>query len=240
MKRIISLLVILGLLVGVAGVYSADAAAKKVMKKKVMKKKAVKKAAPKKAMPAPSPVAPLPPPPPPTVVAPAPAPVAAGALFGLGVNSLLKLDYGNYGKGMLGTIVLRGDVVLDDIVGLGSMVGLSSKSVKYTVGLGGLYGRDVSDNLWRAIPIYFGGIINIPADVMGGIESYLSGGLNYPISGTKTGVIGGGISYGIKGDLGLGLGGKTSVELGWSIVRATNPTRSSKGLTISVGQDLAL
>src|SRR3989338_307058 len=167
MKRLIGLLVVLGFFVGVAGVYTADAAVKKVVKKKVVKK-VVKKAAPKKVAPRafPAPVAPAPPPPPPVAVRPAPAAVSAG-LFGWGINTSLGGAYVNTGKGSLsGSIGLSGDWILDDFVGLGPMVGLSAKAVKYTVGLGGFYGGGGL----KAIPVRAGGIIMLPADMMGGLE----------------------------------------------------------------------
>ncbi|MFA5113551.1 MAG: hypothetical protein WC529_04565, partial [Candidatus Margulisiibacteriota bacterium] len=87
-------------------------------------------------------VAPVPPPTPAAPVAPAPvvAPANAG-LFGMGMNTLLTGSYINTGKGSIsGSIGAMYSLVLDDFVGLGSMVGLGAKSINYTVGLGGFYG----------------------------------------------------------------------------------------------------
>lgn len=248
MKRLIALLVVLGFFVGIAGIYTADAAvakaaAKKVVKKVVAKKvvkKAVKKAAPKKApapvapAPPPPPVAPLPPPPPPAPVVVRPA--APAGLLGMGINTSLTGLYINTGKGSIsGSIGARGDVLLDDFVGLGSMVGLSANAIKYKAGLGAVYGGGGM----KAIPLYAGGVINLPADMMGGLETYLTGGLNYVIYGNNkaTGKIGGDVAVGMNIDLGLGLG-KTGIELGWGAVRSDTVT--SKGIMLSVSQPIVL
>jgi hypothetical protein len=182
------------------------------------------------------------PPPPPPVAPVPPAPVVArpaapsGGLFGMGINTCLSGQYLNTGKGQLsGSVGLKGDMVLDDFVGLGSMVGLGANAVKYKVGLGGYYGGGGL----KAIPVYAGGIINLPADMMGGLETYLTGGLNYVVYGNSTtsGNIGGDVYFGINADLGLGLG-KTGFEVGYSVVRSN--TVSSKGIAISVTQPIVL
>ncbi|MFA5113552.1 MAG: hypothetical protein WC529_04570, partial [Candidatus Margulisiibacteriota bacterium] len=123
-------------------------------------------------------------------------------------------------------------LVLDDFVGLGSMVGLGAKSINYTVGLGGFYGGGGL----KAIPVRAGGIIALP---LAGLDSYLAGGLNYVVYGNSTtsGNIGGDAALGIKADLGLGLG-KTGFELGYSVVRSKTVT--SKGLSLSVSQPIGL
>lgn len=245
MKKLIALLVVLGFMVGVAGIFTAEAATAKVAKKavkKVMKKKAMKKAAPKaapkKAAPAPTPVAPIAPPPPPVAPIAPRAPIVAKpatpALFGLGVNTALTGGYISTGKGSLsGSFVARGDVMLDDMVGLGPMVGLSANSIKYSVGLGYVAGGI------KAVPLYVGGIINLPADAMGGIETYLAGGLNYTVygNGSNPGGLGGDASIGVKVDLGLGLG-KTGIALGWGAVKSKTVT--SKGFMFSVSQPITL
>lgn len=182
-------------------------------------------------------------PPPPPPVAPVPsAPVVAApaapsaGLFGMGINTVLSGAYINTGKGQIsGSVGLSGDWVLDDFVGLGPMVGLSANSVKYTVGLGGFYGGGGL----KAIPVRAGGIIMLPADWMGGLETYLAGGLNYVVygNGQKSGRIGGDASVGINVDLGMGLG-KTGIALGYSAVRSDNIT--SKGISLSVSQPIVL
>lgn len=243
MKRLIALLVVLGLLLGVAGIFTADAATVKkavVKKKVVMKKKVVKKkVAPKKV--APKPVAPLPPPPPPVAPVPPPAPVvvkpaAPAGLFGMGINTMLSGQYLNTGKGQIsGSIGAMGSWVMDDFVGLGSMIGLGANGIKYKLGLGGYYGGGGL----KAIPVYAGGIIMLPADMMGGLETYLTGGLNYTVygNGQTSGKIGGDVYVGFMADLGLGLG-KTGFELGYSVVRSN--VHTSKGLALSVSQPIVL
>lgn len=241
MKKLAALFVLLAFFVGVAGVYSSDAAAakKKVVAKKVVKKvvkKAVKKAAPSIA-----PVAPAPPPPPPVApVVPPPAPVSvkpvvSAGLFGMGLNTSLSGLYVSNGKGALkGSIGVLGNLVLDDFIGLGPMVGLSANAVKFSVGTGYVMGGGGI----KAIPVYGGGILNLPAEWVGGLESYLYGGLNYVVSGNAgSGKIGGDVKYGINADLGLGLG-KTGFELGYSVVRSK--IRSSKGISLSVSQPIVL
>ena len=152
----------------------------------------------------------------------------------MGINTALTGAYINTGKGSIsGSIGVSGDWVLDDFVGLGSMVGLSANSVKYTLGLGGFYGGGGL----KAIPVRAGGIIMLPD--MGGMSTYLCGGLNYVAygNGQKAGKIGGDVSIGMNVDLGMGLG-KTGIQLGYSIVRSD--TVSSKGLSLSVMQPIVL
>lgn len=180
---------------------------------------------------APSPVAPVPPP---VTVKPVAAPSAG--LFGWGLNTILSGQYINTGKGQLsGTVGLKGDLVLDDFIGAGPMVGLSADTIKYKLGVGGYDGGGGM----KAIPVYAGGIINLPADMLGGVESYLTGGLNYVVygNGRTSGKIGGDAYFGLKFDLGLGLGA-TGFELGYSVVRSNTVT--SKGLSFSVSQPIAL
>jgi hypothetical protein len=239
MKKFLAMLVVVAFVLGLGITADAATAKKVVVKKKVVKKKVVKKVVKKpvkKAMPAPAPVAPAPPPPPPVAPAPAPVVAANAGLFGMGMNTLLTGSYINTGKGSLsGSIGAMGSLVLDDFVGLGSMIGLGAKSINYTVGLGAFYGGGGL----KAIPVRAGGIINLPAEWMGGLESYLAGGLNYVVYGNSTtsGNLGGDAAIGIKADLGLGLG-KTGFELGYSVVRSKTVT--SKGLSLSVSQPIVL
>lgn len=244
MKKLIALFVLCGLLVGIVGVYTADAEAKKPAKK-VVKKKVVKKAAPKKVAPvAPAPVAPAPPPPPWAPAPPPPpppvarvAPAAPAGLFGMGINTSASGGY-VAGKSLL---VGRGDLILEDPLGLGPIVGLGAKAVNYRVGLGYGTGKDASDNNMTALPLFIEGILNLPADLMGGIESYIGGGVNYTLYGTdrKTGTYGVQALAGIKGD--IGLGGKSFVEVGYSAIRAGSTNkRSAKGIGVAVGQTIVL
>ncbi|MFA6431506.1 MAG: hypothetical protein WCV91_03905 [Candidatus Margulisiibacteriota bacterium] len=246
MKKLIALFVVCGLLLGVA--YTADAATKKVVtKKKVVKKAAPKKVAPKKVAPRPvAPIAPVAPIPAPRPVAPIPTPVkttSAGA-FGWGLNSDISGTYLYNGKGPAsGAMGVRMDLVFSDPMAFGTWVGLSADAVKYKVGLGGFYGKDNYDKKIYALPLYVDGVIMLPAALLGGVDSYIGGGVNYALYGTgkTTGTYGGQVYYGIMGDLGLGLG-KTALEIGYGVVRAGTGTgkRSAKGLTISVSQPFVL
>ncbi len=257
MKKLIALLVVMGFCVGVAGTSfaatapakkAAKPAAKKVVAKKVVKK-AVKKVAPKKVVaPRPAPVAPAPPPPPVAPVPP-PAPVAVKAaptagLFGWGLNTAWTGTYLMTGKGKInGGLGAKAEVVLDDMFGLGSMVGLQANSVKWKVGLGGLYGVDINGNRIKAIPVNFDGVVMLPAEWMGGMSTYVGAGLNYTVygSGATAGSYGAEVYVGLLTDLGLGMG-KTGFELGYAAIRAngSTPKLSAKGLTLSVSQMLAL
>lgn len=187
------------------------------------------------------------PPPPPRPVAPTPppAPVARPAapsagMFGMGINTGYSVGY-LAGKSV---IVGRGDIILADPLGIGPMLGLSEDAVAWKVGLGGaMASKDINDNEAKAIPLFADGIINIPADVMGGIDSYVGAGVNYVLygSGKETGSYGGQIYYGVKGD--VGLGGDSYAELAYSIIRSgssvTSPY-SMKGIGINIGTELML
>jgi hypothetical protein len=242
MKRLVGLFVLLAFFVGVAGVYSSDAAAVKkvVAKKKVVVKKVVKKPVVKKA-PIKAAPAPIAPPPPPVAPVPPPAPVvvkpaANAGLFGMGLNTSLDGLYISTGKGSLsGSVGVMGNLVLDDFIGLGPMVGLSANAVKFKVGTGYVMGGGGI----KAVPVYGGGIISLPAEWMGGLDSYLAGGLNYVAygNGKTSGKLGGDVYFGIKADLGLGLG-KTGFELGYSVVRSN--TITSKGFSLAVSQPIVL
>jgi len=189
----------------------------------------------------PPPAAPVPPPPPVMVK---PAPSGPAPLFGLGWNTVITGTYLNTGKGKIsGGLGGRADLVIDDMMGIGSMIGLSNNAVKYRVGLGVFYGADNYNRKIQALPLYVDGVLNMPADWMGGLETYAGGGLNYTLygSGSTVGSYGIQAYVGMKTDLGLGLG-KTSFELGWSAIRAngSTPKTVARGLTLSVGQDLVL
>ncbi|MFH1683797.1 MAG: hypothetical protein ABIA67_02815 [Candidatus Margulisiibacteriota bacterium] len=181
------------------------------------------------------------PPPVPVAPTPPPAPVARPAapsdgLFGLGLKSNMGGGYINTGKGQLsGSLGVSGNLVFSDMMGLGSMVGLSEDSVTYKVG-GGYY---QGGGGLKAVPLWVGGTLNLPVDMMGGLESYLTGGLNYVVygNGQTSGKIGGDASFGMLFDLGMGLE-KTGFEIGYSVVRSD--LYSSKGLSLSVSQAFVL
>lgn len=241
MKKLIALLVVCGLVMGLVGVYTADAAvAKKVMKKKVVVKKAPVK---KVVKPAPAPVAPPPPmavpppPPPPPPVARPVAPAPTG-LFGWGLNT--AVDAGLI-AGMMG---LTGSVILPDPIGLGPMVGLPANAVMWKLGAGYAQGNDKNKVSWRAPHLIVDGVINLPADMMGGIETYVSGGLNFIVGRAAGGSYGGQAYVGVKGD--LGLGGKTYGQVGLGILRtgelspAANSRSTGFTLGVVVGQTILL
>jgi len=176
---------------------------------------------------APVPVAPVPPPP---AMQAKPAAAPSGGLFGWGINTLLSGQYISTGKGQIsGALGVRGEIIFDDPLALGSMVGLSANSVKYRLGLGYTQGNNL-----KAIPVYIGGIINLPPEMLGGLETYLNGGLNYCVygNGQKAGRYGIDASVGCRFDIGLGLG-KTAAELGYSAVRSDNYTDKGFALTVS-------
>lgn len=256
MKKAIALLVVLAFVVALAGISSAATPAQirayigqlnkklavaqksndtaRVAKLKVLLNEQKGKLAEAEGVAPPPPVA-VPPPPPPAKIAPS----AGGALFGWGLKTAGSLGY-VMNKSVL---AVRGDALLPDPLGLGPIVGLPADSVMYKVGLGYITGKDNTDLDFRAVPLYVDGVIMLPADVLGGIESYLGGGVNYLLSrtGKTSGSIGGQIYYGILGDLGLGAG-KAFGQVGYSILRTGDKDypRSAKGITAELGYSLVL
>lgn len=260
MKRVLALLVVMAFVATMAApVFAATLASMKanlktlqakLAKTKVKKTKATlqnqiaalkKKIAVAEAM-----IAPPPPPPPPVAVPPPPPPVKAAppppaptGLFGMGLETAAEVGMV---AGMLG---LSGNVVLADPMGLGAMVGLPANAVAYKLGLGYAQGNDTNSKSWKAVPIVVDGLISLPADMMGGIETFVGGGINYVVyrSGQTGGSLGGQIYVGAQGDLGLGLGGKTYGELGYSILRTGTSDKgaySSKSVSVLVGQKILL
>lgn len=181
---------------------------------------------------APPPPAPVPPP----VMKPAPA--AYSGWFGWGWNTDVSVGY------LMGKSVITGraNLVLADPFALGPMLGLSQNAISWKLGLGGLSGKDTNDVEKKAVPIYFDGVIALPADMLGGVESYIGAGVNYAVygSGKTAGSYGGQIYYGLCGD--IGLGGKSFAELGYGIVRSGTAAGhySMKGLTVNFGTSITL
>ncbi|MFC1571735.1 hypothetical protein ACFL31_04200 [Candidatus Margulisiibacteriota bacterium] len=182
-----------------------------------------------------APVAPRPP------ASPSARPVAAGeALFGLGLNTGYSVGYvaGN------SIVAARGDLILADALAIGPMLGLSEDAVSWKVGLGAATGKDINDKSVSSIPLFVDGVVAIPADLLGGIASYVGGGLNYALYGSRAagtkrlGSVGGQVYYGIQGD--VGLGGTSYAELAYSIVRSGNTNYSMKGIGINFGTTLVL
>lgn len=263
MKRLVALLIVVAFVAGLAAVAFADAspAEIRVYIRQLNGKLAVAKKAGDRARvnkltqmiavqnkrlaeaeaaemaPPPPPSRVAPPPPPPRRVAP-PPPEGAGML-GMGVNTSVEIGL------IAGMVGLTGNVLLEDPMGIGPMIGLPANAVQWKLGLGYAQGKDTNSNDWKCIPLIIDGVINLPADVMGGVESFVGGGLNYVIY--RTGQTGG--SYGvqayvgIQGDMGLGLGGKTYGEVGYSILRTGTSDKgaySSKSVTVLVGQKILL
>jgi len=197
------------------------------------------------ATPAPPPVmAPVQPPPPPMVSKP--APVKSAGLFGMGMKTVISGSYISTGYGKInGAFAGRADLMLDDMLKIGSLMGLPADSLKYRVGVGLVYGTGYANLLMKAIPAYADVVINLPAAMMGGIETYVGGGIPFTLYGTGAtmGPTGLDLYAGMKKDLGLGMGlGKTCFELGYYIVRSggADVKRSVKGITLSIGQELVI
>jgi len=184
-----------------------------------------------------APVAPTAPPPPPVAVRPAPAAAGAG-WFGWGLNTGYTAGYLAGNSVVLG----RADLILSDGLGIGPMVGLADDAISWKVGLGGALGTDSLGRTSRkSIPLFVDGIINLPADLLGGVESYIGGGVNYPLSGTGgSGTLGIQAYYGVQGD--IGLGGNTYAELTYSVIRTGANTfpYSMKGIGLNVGTQILL
>jgi len=186
------------------------------------------------APPPPRPVAPTPPPPPRRVVQPAPAPSAG--MFGWGLLTSADVGYIT-GDSKTASILAGGSLVFDDPMAIGAMLGLSADAVNYKVGLGLTYGKDRNDNTFNAILVTADGILNIPAEVMGGVASYVGAQVNYPVyKSDVTGAIGGLLYVGIKGD--VGLGGDSYAEVGYGAIRRDG--FSTKGIDIKFGQEILL
>jgi hypothetical protein len=205
----------------------------------ILRAQKVKARAEAEAAPPPVEAAPPPPPPPPVAVKPVvPEKPKPAGLFGMGIPTSGSFLYiaGN------STMGLRGDIVLSDMLEIGPMIGLSADSINYKIGLGYTQGKDINDNEWKSIPLFIDGIINFPEDVLG-VESYIGGGLNFVVYRTSqtTGSYGLQAYAGIQGDL-LEIGSNSFAEVGYSIVRTgpTDPAFSSKGFSLSLGQQLVL
>ncbi|KAF0134651.1 MAG: hypothetical protein FD145_482 [Candidatus Saganbacteria bacterium] len=258
MKRVFALLVVFAFVAALAApVFAANVAKLKADLKKLEAKLKVTKVKKTKASlqkqiaalkkkiaagqvivaPPPPPPAPVAVPPPPAPIKAAPAPAQAG-LFGMGLETAAEVGLR---AGMIG---LNANVLLADPIGIGPMIGLPANAVKYVLGVGYAQGKDTASKDWKAVPLNIGGVIMLPADMMGGIESFVSGGINYVVyrTGAVGGTLGGDICAGVQGD--LGLGGKTFGQVGYSILRsgtnATKGTFSSKSLSFMVGQKIIL
>lgn len=167
-------------------------------------------------------------------VAPVPPPAPVAVRPAARLHATLAGEYIQDGKHstIWGSSGVVGNLLFDDLIGLGPRVGMSADTIKYKLGLGGFY--VYGSGGIKAIPVYVGGTINLPR-LPGGQETYLTGDLNYVVygNGQTSGKIGGDVYLGIAADLGHGLG-KTGFEIGYNIVRSS--TITSKGLSFSVSQ----
>jgi len=179
-----------------------------------------------------------PPPPPPMGVKPAPA--ASAGLFGWGIVTAGDLGYIG-GEGETRSILADAAVVFADPLSMGSMIGLSADAIAYKAGLGLTYGNPKYGTVnFNAILLTGDAILNLPAEWMGGVKSYVGAQVNFPVYNTATvsGQVGGLLYAGIKGDLELGLGGDTYAEVGYGAVRRTG--QSTRGIALKVGQEILL
>ncbi|MBU0502121.1 MAG: hypothetical protein KJ811_02625 [Candidatus Margulisbacteria bacterium] len=183
-----------------------------------------------------APVAPAPPPPPPMAVRPSPAPSAG--LFGWGLLTSADIGYIG-GQGSSASILAGGSLVFVDPLAMGSMIGLAADAVNYKVGLGLAYGTAWTGVDERLLMVTADGILNLPADMLGGVASYVGGQVNYPVyKSDPKGKAGGLVYVGIKGDLGLELGGDSYAELGYGAILREG--RSTKGIEVKFGQEILL
>jgi hypothetical protein len=189
--------------------------------------------------PPPPPPAPVPPPPPPPPMVEMAPPPAVG-MFGWGIKTSADVGY-IFGDKDTSSFLADGAIVLSDPMAIGSMIGLTEDAINYKIGLGLTAGDDRNGNTFNAILITGDGILNLPAEALGGIKSYVGGQINYPIYKTEdrpAGKIGALLYFGVKGDLGLGLGGDSYAELGYGAIRREG--FSTKGIELKVGQELLL
>jgi len=184
------------------------------------------------------------PPPPPSVDAKAivicPKPRQQGIL-GLGINTNTKASY-IYENSDSSAFGIQEQIVFNDPLSTGKYIGLLQNSVKYGIGIGVVFGKDINNNDIKAIPVYADVIVNLPANLTMGLDSYVSGGMNYTVYGTDrvSGNYGVQACLGISHDYGVGLG-KTSIELGWSATRCGSTNlRSAKGVTLTLSQPIML
>lgn len=164
------------------------------------------------------------------------------ALFGFGIPVC----------GEVGTLTNRSivgarfDVILPEPLGLAAWIGLPAQSLMYKVGFGYSAGQDNDGNEVKAVPLYADGVLMLPAELLGGINSYVGGGINYIIyrKGRESGTLGGQFFIGIMGDIGLAGIGKTYAQIGYSILRSGTAlginSISSRGLSLAVGQTIVL
>lgn len=214
---------------------------KKIVSKKVISKVKVKKVVKKTIAPIIKPIDTITPIPTPMVVKTVVCQSRQLGILGWGINSNVKISYIT-GQGKTGAFSALGQVVFDDPLSLGSYVGITKNAVKYGIGIGAVYGKDINDNDIKAIPIYGDVIVDLPVSLVKGFDTYATGGLNYVVYGTDrvSGNYGAQIALGVSHDYGIGIG-KTSVELGLGAVRCgSDNLRSAKGIVLSVSQPIII
>ena len=100
---------------------------------------------------------------------------------------------------------------------------------------GGASGKGTNGASQNAVAIFADGILNIPAELMGGIDSYVGADFNYVVY-RSGGSWGGSVFGGVKAD--VGLGGASYVEVGYGAIRPSGT--SMKGIGVVIGQELML
>jgi hypothetical protein len=231
MKKLVAILLASLMLVGLVGL-SADAA--KAVKKVVKKTVVVTPVVVPTPVPAPTP---MPTPVKPVVVKPKAAP-APGLALGTRVGLLAGIP--------AGIIELT---VPDNF--LAPMLGLSGVSYR----IGGFlangqyvdYPTTGANGTANIAGVNLDGVIDIPKDWMGGLDTYAVGGVNYIVSADNDGTGGYGVNagLGIRSALsGIGLGdlpGMVCLELGYGALKVNmpEPARGAvKGLNALVGYSL--
>jgi hypothetical protein len=185
---------------------------------------------------------PPPPPPPPDVYETESLKKDTG-LFGWGLNTDIGGHYllNRTGQeGLLGVIGVKGDLVLEDPLHLGSKIGLSEDAFEYKLGLGINVGNDINNEPIFSIPLYSEMVVYLKEGSLFGLDPFVGAGLNFNIMGTDGTMGGMGVQLfgGILADFGFE-SGKTGLSLGYSTNRVGD-IRSAEGLTFSVTQPLIL
>ena len=220
---------------------SADAAVavKKAPAKKVMKKAPVKKVVKKAPVVVP---APMPAPVPAPMPAPAPKPIAKPAPKA----AAPMMELGARAGMVAGLTGLIGEITVPDTF-LAPMLGMSG--VSYRVGASYLTGSNTdyptsgANQTAKIATINLEGVIGIPSDWVGGLDTYATGGVNYIVKADNGGNGGYGLTAGLgirSGLAGIGLGdlpGKVCLEVGYGAEKVNAPANRTaiKGVNVLVG-----
>lgn len=114
-----------------------------------------------------------------------------------------------------------------------SWFGMSGWAVR---GGSGFASGTVSGANRRAVSLFGDVLVAVPAEWTGGIDSYVGGGLNFPVrTGGTTGQIGGQAFVGIQTSDPMGMGGKLYLEVGYGVLRGATGSFSAKSANALVG-----